>query len=312
MEILHTSVMLNEVLTHLVPCSPDALMIDCTLGEGGHSEAFLSKYPELKIIGLDRDKDILAKAGQRLVRFSDRFVGYNVWFDEFLNSYDGIAPSMILFDLGISVFHYEASQRGFSFRRNEDLDMRLDKDGDICVSDVVNTYHQEQLADIIYNYGEERYSRRIASGICEYRKSQAITKSDELANIVWKSVPAAYRHGKLHPATKTFQALRIEVNQELKRISSGVKRAVEIVRPGGRVAVISFHSLEDRPVKYIFKQFAQACICPPDIPKCECSGTPTVKLITKKPLVPTEEECRSNPPSRSAKLRVVEKLEQPL
>lgn len=309
MEILHTSVMLAEVLEHLVPLDRAGLMIDCTLGEGGHSEAFLERYPALSVIGLDRDRSILDKATQRLARFGSRFTGVNAWFDVYLSSYDGRQPVLVLFDLGISVFHYEASQRGFSFRKHEALDMRLNEDDHITVADIVNTYRQERLADIIYLYGEERYSRRIASAICTYRRQQQVQTADELAQIIWNAVPAAYRYGKLHPATRTFQALRIEVNHELDRITPAVERAIDLLVPGGRIAVISFHSLEDRPVKALFRQAAQGCTCPPEAPRCTCNGKPRIKLLTKKPLVPSDMECRDNPPSRSAKLRLAEKLE---
>ncbi len=310
MEYVHYSVLQNEVLQMLVPPEgKEALLIDCTLGEGGHSKLFLEKYPNLRVIGLDRDPQIMEKARNRLKEFGDRFTAVNTWFDEFFSTYDGQRPDLVLFDLGISVFHYEESGRGFSFRKNEELDMRLDKSASMSVEDIVNDYQEERLADVIFQYGEERYSRRIAKAICSYRMTKRITQSDELAEIIYGCVPPAYRYGRIHPATRTFQALRIEVNRELDRIEPAVRGAIEMTVPGGRVGVISFHSLEDRKVKWLFKGEADGCTCPPGVMRCTCGGKPMVKILTKKPIIPTEEEQRINPPSRSAKLRVVQRLE---
>jgi 16S rRNA (cytosine1402-N4)-methyltransferase len=309
MEYVHRSVLAQEVLTQLAPRIPHPLMIDCTLGEGGHTHAFLSAFPELRVIGLDRDPNILEKAKHRLATFGDRFTPVNTWFDEFLREYQGESPTMVLFDLGISVFHYEESARGFSFSRDEVLDMRLDPSEGISAHDIVNTYSEKTLADIIYLYGEERYSRRIAAAIVRARQEQPIDRCNELADLIRKSVPAAYRYGRIHPATRTFQAIRIAVNGEIDRIVPAVRRAVDIVKPQGRVGVISFHSLEDRPVKYLFRELAKGCTCPPEAPRCTCDGKPVIRIITRKPIVPSEQECQENPPSRSAKLRVAEKLE---
>lgn len=244
MQYVHYSVMQNEVLEHLVPAKEKALMVDCTLGEGGHTKLFLEKYPDLKVVGLDRDRDILEKAKTRLAPFGDRFEGINTWSDEFWKNYEGPKVDLVLFDLGISIFHYEESQRGFSFKRSENLDMRLDTSASIDAAYVVNRYSQEDLANVIFNYGEERYSRRIASAICEARKLKQIEKTDELAEIVYRAVPGDYRHRRIHPATKTFQALRIEVNKELNRIEPALEGAVRALNKGGRIAVITFHSLE--------------------------------------------------------------------
>ena len=291
MQYVHYSVMQNEVLSFLNPGDKEALLVDCTLGEGGHSNLFLQRYPNLKVIGLDRDCRIMEKAKNRLAPYGDRFQARNIWFDEFWKNYDGPAVDYVLFDLGISVFHYEESGRGFSFKRPEKLDMRLDVDGALDAAQVVNTYDEKSLADLIYNYGEERYSRRIAAAICSYRQTKQIEYTDELADIIWDAVPNEYRHRRIHPATKTFQALRIEINGELDRIEPALEGAVKALKPGGRIAVITFHSLEDRPVKWFFKNHENI-----------------LEILTKKPLEPTQEECDANPPSRSAKLRVVEKL----
>lgn len=285
--------MVNEVLSFLDPGEKEALMVDCTLGEGGHTSRFLEKYPNLRIVGLDRDCRIMEKARNRMAPYGDRFEARNIWFDQFWKNYDGPAVDFVLFDLGISVFHYEESGRGFSFKREEKLDMRLNIEGELDASDVVNDYDETSLADLIYNYGEERYSRRIAAAICRYRQTKRIEYTNELADIIWDAVPNEYRHRRIHPATKTFQALRIEVNGELDRIEPALEGALKALKPGGRIAVITFHSLEDRPVKWFFKNRENA-----------------LEILTKKPVEPTEEECTANPPSRSAKLRVVEKLQK--
>lgn len=291
MQYVHYSVMQNEILENLVPDRKNALMVDCTLGEGGHSNLFLSKYPDLRVIGLDRDSTIIEKAKNRLSVYGNRFTAVNTWFDDFWDKYEGEKVDLILFDLGISIFHFEESMRGFSFRKNEKLDMRLDQSSSFDASYIVNNYEEQGLADLIFTFGEERYSRRIAAAICEYRKTKKIEYSDELADIIYRAVPFEYRHLRNHPATKTFQALRIEVNGELDRIDTALENAVEALKPGGKLAVITFHSLEDRPVKWFFK-----------------NNQDKVKILTKHPIVPSEEECTANPPSRSAKLRIIEKL----
>ncbi|WP_320130525.1 16S rRNA (cytosine(1402)-N(4))-methyltransferase RsmH [uncultured Sphaerochaeta sp.] len=296
MEYVHYSVMRDEILQYLVPpIDRPAHMVDCTCGEGGHTYLFLSKYPNLQITGLDRDSGIQQKAIHRMEEFGNRFIPVNTWFDDYFKGYEGPGLDLVLFDLGISSYHFEESERGFSFRKGEELDMRLDKTAPISAEDVVNGYQEERLADVIYKYGEERYSRRIARAIVEKRKLGRITQSDELASIIYKSVPSGYRYGYLHPATRTFQALRIEVNRELDRIEPAIKGALDAMVPGGRMAVISFHSLEDRQVKWLFKGLGEG-------------DSPTIKILTKKPLVPSENENNENPPSRSAKLRIVEKL----
>ncbi len=282
--------MKNEVLSFLVPKSEDALLVDCTLGEGGHSEAFLQKYPSLRVIGIDRDRSIQEKARSRLSGFGARFQAVNAWFNDFWDSYNGEDADLVLFDLGISMFHFVESGRGFSLRNSEKLDMRLDLDAPVSAMDIVNRYDEKSLADVIYNYGEERYSRRIAAAICDMRKTGRIETTKDLADIVFRAVPKEYRYKRIHPATKTFQALRIEVNKELTRIEPALEGAMKHLKRGGRIAVITFHSLEDRIVKWFFRQ-----------------RTETLEILTKKPVIPTEEECETNSASRSAKLRVVEK-----
>lgn len=295
MTIVHYPVMHAEVLEELsLPKDRTSLMIDCTTGEGGHTKLFLDKYPLLTVIGLDRDSSIQKKAIERLKDYKDRFRPVNAWFNDYLESADSEIADAILFDLGISTFHYEESLRGFSFRRDEELDMRLDLNQTLTARTIVNEYKEDELADVIYKYGEERYSRRISRAICDYRRNKRITSSLELSNIISSSVPREYRYGRINPSTRTFQALRIEVNKELDRIGPALTEALRVVKRGGRVAVITFHSLEDRIVKWTFKD------------RADKYGD--IKILTKKPIVPSDEECEENPPSRSAKLRVVEKL----
>ena len=295
MEIDHTPVMPDEVLENLLIPSGPSVMIDCTTGEGGHSSLFLERYPSLSVIGIDRDAEIQKKAIERLSAYGDRFTPVLSWFNDYLASAESGSADAILFDLGISMFHYAESGRGFSFRGEEELDMRLDKDGDISARDIVNGYSEESLADVIYRYGEERYSRRIARAIAERRKERPFELSSDLADVIFHAVPSSYRYGRIHPATRTFQALRIEVNRELDRISPALEEAIRVLRKGGRIAVITFHSLEDRIVKWFFRDKASG-------------DNPEIRILTKKPIIPSEEEIESNPPSRSSKLRVVEKV----
>lgn len=293
MQIDHIPVMKEEVLSFLIPTSPEPVMIDCTTGEGGHSEAFLQKYPGLTLYGLDRDESIRAKAIERLSVFGDRFHSVPCWFDEYLASAPDDFADMILFDLGISVFHYVESGRGFSFRKDEKLDMRLDASQSVSAETIVNEYPEKELADLIYKYSEERFSRRIAHRICCERAKARIETSAQLAEIVSQSVPSSYRYGRIHPATRTFQALRIEVNGELDRITPALGQATRVLKAGGRMAIITFHSLEDRIVKWFLKGR-------------QADGQ--LRILTKHPVVAGEEEDRLNPPSRSAKLRVAEKV----
>ena len=314
MEIIHTSVLLNETLEWLSPESEsfadNAFMVDSTLGEGGHSFAFLNRYKNLRIIGLDADQKIQARAKERLSCFGDRMNFHLGWFNDFYANYpDNLPkPNLILFDLGISVFHYERSGRGFSFRYDEELDMRLNDSEGKSASDIVNTMREDELANLIFNYSEERYSRRIARAIVENRQLAPITNSKTLAQIIYDCVPAPYRHGGIHPATKTFQALRIAVNAELNRLPEALCSAFDVLEVGGKMGVITFHSLEDRIVKNTFRNWAKVCSCPPEQPICTCGGSPKVELLTRKPIGPTEEEVKENSPSRSAKLRVIRKL----
>lgn len=308
---MHTSVLLKECLTLLAPECEKALMIDSTLGEGGHSEAFLSQFQDIRIIGIDADPVIQLRARERLLPFGERMSFYEGWFDEFYEHYPyedaGKRPDIILFDLGISVFHYEKSERGFSFRHDEALDMRLNPAVQDSAEVLINSLKEDALANLIYMFAEERYSRRIARAIVESRKNSRIVSTRSLADIVYRAVPADYRHGGIHPATKTFQALRIAVNGELERLPRSLQAAFDVLGEGGKMGVITFHSLEDRIVKNFFRDLAKNCICPPEQPICICGGVPRAQLLTKKALSASSEEIQYNSPSRSAHLRVIRK-----
>ena len=314
MEIVHTPVLLRECLDFLSPVGEpyekNAFMIDSTLGEGGHTNAFLSKYPELKICGVDADSVIQQRAKERLSCFGDRIRFFNGWFNDFYSSYPAEMPKpdLILFDLGISVFHYEKSNRGFSFRYDETLDMRLNENGTLSAFDIVNSYSEKDLADLIFLYGEEKLSRRIASAIVEARSVSEISSSKSMAEIIYNCVPEKYRHGAIHPATRTFQALRIAANDELGHLPKALFDAFNCLNAGGKMGVITFHSLEDMIVKNFFRNLGKECVCPPEFAECRCGGKQCAEILTRKPVCPGEEEIKVNSPSRSAKLRVVRKL----
>lgn len=333
MEAIHSPVLLQEVLSYLAPSvdtrntetetekntdktelakkdRESCFLIDSTLGEGGHSFAFLKAYPQMQVLGLDADAEIQKRAKKRLEDFGSRMKFFRGWFNDFYKHYpeDLPKPDRILFDLGISIFHYELSEMGFSFNKDERLDMRLNTDEKISAYEIVNESLEEELAAILYFNADERYSRRIARAIVSEREKAAIESTIALRDIVYKAVPPAYRHGFIHPATKTFQAIRVAVNHEFDRIKQALEDAFLVLKPGGRLAVISFHSIEDRIVKQFFRDLGKSCICPSNMPICNCGGKPRAKILTKKPIEATSEEIASNAPSRSAKLRVIEKL----
>ena len=312
MEVAHYSVMKEEVVSFLKPDKPGQLLVDATTGEGGHSEWFLKNYPDMNIICLDADIDILDVAKKRLEEYENQVVFYNEWFNVFFKNYplNLERPDRIIFDLGISTYHYERAERGFSFRSNEKLDMRLDKNLEISAADIVNTYPQKELAKIIFEYGEERYSRSIAEAIVKERKIGQIEASDELAEVIWNAVPVSYRHGRIHPATRTFQALRIAVNGELARLKEALEAAVSVLKVGGKMGVITFHSLEDRIVKHYFRELSRECICPPETPICNCRGVKIAEILTRKPISPDDGEIEENHASRSSKLRVIQKVNE--
>ena len=310
MEVVHTPVLLEETVKYLAPRKAGELMIDATVGEGGHSYAFLSQFPELRVIGIDADSEILKIARERLGIFGERVQFYTGWSHDFFAEYPGEykRPDTILMDLGVSLFHYEKSRRGFSFRYDETLDMRIDPSSGISAAELIERLSENDLADLIYANGEERYSRRIARAIGYAKARGAVNSSAVLAEIVEQAVPPKYRHGQIHPATRTFQALRIAVNGELSRLAGLLEAAFRVLEPGGRMGIISFHSLEDRIVKNFFREKNKDCMCPPEESICKCGGQRMVTILTRKGVSPGEEEVRKNPPSRSARFRAAEKV----
>jgi len=310
MEVVHTPVLLEETVKYLAPRKVGELMIDANVGEGGHSYAFLNQFPELKILCVDADSEILKVASHRMECFGERVQFYNGWSHDFFAEYPGNykRPDTILFDLGVSLYHYEKSGRGFSFRYDEKLDMRIDNSSGFSAAQLIEQLSEKDLADLIYANGEERYSRRIARAIMEAKHNAMLTSSTVLAELIERSVPPAYRHGSIHPATRTFQALRIAVNGELSRLLDLLEAAFRILEPGGRMGVISFHSLEDRIVKNFFREKNRDCICPQEAPICKCGGQRELTILTKKGISAGEEEIRRNPPSRSARFRAAEKI----
>lgn len=310
MDFIHTPVLLEQTIHYLAPRKERDLMVDATLGEGGHSLAFLSRFPDLKLIGIDADPEIQKSARRRLADFGGRVCFFSGWAQDFFAAYPGELkrPDTILIDLGISLFHYEKSGRGFSFRKNEALDMRLDTSTGSTAADLVARLPEKELADLLYNNADERYSRRIARLIVERRNQGNIGTTDALAEVVEQAVPPSARNGSIHPATRVFQALRVAVNGELSRLPNLLEGALRVLEPGGRLGIISFNSLEDRIVKNFFREQNKNCICPPDTPICKCEGRRNVTILTRKGVVAGDEELRRNPPSRSARLRVVEKV----
>ena len=313
---VHVPVLLEAVLELLAPPEGEACLVDATLGEGGHAEAFLSRFPRLRLVGVDKDAEILGKAAARLAPFGARVRLVRSGFADFFERELGpLRPERILMDLGVSMFHFEESGRGFSFRTEEPLDMRLDAGAGRTVAELLQATQEQELARLLEDYGEEPRARRIAAAIVRHRDREGpITRSGQLARIVAGALPPEARRGRgasprgrTHPATRTFQALRIAVNDELGELERALPAALRGLSAGGRMGVIAFHSLEDRLVKRFFRERARACTCPPEWPICQCGGKSELALLTRKPVSAGEEERRANPASRSAKLRVVEK-----
>jgi 16S rRNA (cytosine1402-N4)-methyltransferase len=279
------------------------------MGTAGHSEKFLSLYSDLAVVGVDADPVIQEYARERLAKFGERVRFYRGWSQDFFASYPaGLKrPNTVLADLGISLFHYAKSGRGFGFSGDEALDMRIDTGRGVSAAEIL-AMPEREIADILYKNAEERYSRRIARAIVQERRRGGAATNTSLAELVWRAVPVSYRHGPVHPATKTFMALRIEVNGELSGLPALLESALEALEPGGRLGVISFHSLEDRIVKNFFKLKSRDCVCPPSAPTCSCGGRRVVNILTPKGVTAGADEIKRNPPSRSARLRVVEKV----
>ena len=307
----HIPVLLNETLEFLAP-ERGGIFVDGTLGGGGHAEAVLTRLPQTgRLIGIDRDWEAVHAAGDRLSSFGDRFTALHGNFFEMKTLLSGIGVSEvngILLDLGVSSHQLDTQERGFSYKTDAPLDMRMDQGARLSAKDIVNTYAESELARIFFAYGEERFSRRIAEKICRAREQYPIEITLQLAQIVREAIPGKYRNEPQHPARRTFQALRIEVNSELAGLDQAVEQACDLLQKGGRLCIITFHSLEDRIVKQAFRRFENPCTCPPSAPICICGKTPKAKILTKKPLTASAEEEAQNSRSTSAKLRCIEKI----
>lgn len=307
----HRSVLLDECIESL-NIKPDGIYVDGTAGGGGHSLEIVKRLTNGgRLIAIDRDDAAIAAATERLSEYLDRvtFVRNNfssaadVCRELGIEKIDGI-----LLDLGVSSYQLDTAERGFSHNNDAPLDMRMDRRGDLDAYTVVNTYSFEELKRVIWEYGEERFAPKIASMIVKRREIKPIESTGELVDVIKSAIPAAAREGGHHPAKRTFQAIRIEVNGELDAIAPAIKNAKNIMAGGGRIVIITFHSLEDRIVKQTYADMASGCACPKNLPICVCGKKPEVKVLTKKPILPSERELEENPRSRSAKLRVCEKL----
>jgi 16S rRNA (cytosine1402-N4)-methyltransferase len=282
------------------------------MGEGGFSYTMLSRYPDLSVVGVDADPVVQAVARERLAEFGSRVRFYTGWAQDFFADYpvDLGHPHTVLADLGVSLFHYKKSGRGFGFSVDEPLDMRLDTSSGFSAAELLMRMSEKNIADILYKNAGERYSRRIAQAIVRERQQGGVSTAAALSELIQRAVPAAYRHGPIHPATRTFMALRIEVNRELARLPELLEGALDVLSPGGRLGVISFHSAEDRIVKDFFRKKSKNCTCPPQAPVCVCGGRRKVNILTRKGVTAGEAEVKRNPPSRSARLRVAEKIKE--
>ncbi|WP_052330210.1 16S rRNA (cytosine(1402)-N(4))-methyltransferase RsmH [Thermicanus aegyptius] len=306
----HRTVLLQEAVEAL-QIKENGIYVDGTLGGGGHSEAILSRLKNGLLIGIDQDDRAIAAAGERLHPGKNRLLLVRdnfVHMDAILNQQGIEKVDGFLFDLGVSSPQLDEEERGFRYQEEAPLDMRMDRRQSLTAYEVVNEWPEGELTRIIREYGEERFARSIARRIVERRKTAPIATTGELVEVIKEAIPAPARRTGPHPAKRTFQAIRIAVNRELEVLGKALHLAIERLKPGGRIAVISFHSLEDRIVKETFQEYAAGCTCPPDFPVCVCGKEPIVKIITRKPILPSEEEIETNPRARSAKLRVAEKV----
>ena len=306
----HISVLLEECLEGL-DIKADGIYVDGTLGGAGHSSRIVQRLTTGRLIGIDRDPVALEASGKRLEPYQDRVTLVHSNFCEMKQVMEDLGiPGVdgILLDLGVSSPQLDDGQRGFSYMADAPLDMRMNNRDSLSAYEVVNTWSQDELKRILFDYGEERYAPRIASAICRRREESAIETTFELVDVIRSAMPPQALREKQHPAKRSFQAIRIAVNDELGSVEKAMRDAIPLLNPGGRLAVITFHSLEDRIVKNAMAEAAKGCTCPPNFPVCECGKKPIVKLISRKPIVATEAELEANPRSRSAKLRVCEKL----
>ncbi len=309
-EFHHVSVLLEECIQGLA-IKPDGIYVDGTLGGAGHSSRIAAKLTTGRLIGIDRDNVALEAAAERLRPFEDRVTLVHANFcdmDQALQELGIDKVDGILLDLGVSSPQLDDGQRGFSYMTDAPLDMRMNGEDTRDARQIVNTWSYEELKRILYDYGEERFAPRIAAAICRRREQAPIETTLELVDVIKSAMPASALREKQHPAKRSFQAIRIAVNDELGAVETVMKKAVPLLNPGGRLAVITFHSLEDRIVKNAMAEAAKGCTCPPSFPVCVCGKKPQVRIVTRKPIISGEEELERNPRARSAKLRICEKL----
>ena len=310
MEFSHTSVLLNETISNL-KIKPDGTYVDGTLGGAGHASCVCQRLSAMgRFIGIDQDEAAIAAAGKRVAPFGDQVTiirsNYCNMIQELENR--GIfGVDGILLDLGVSSYQLDNAERGFTYREDVPLDMRMDQRAALSAYDVVNSYSEEELFRILHEYGEERFAGRIAKNICKDRMNAPIRTTGELIDIIRRSIPAKIRATGGHPAKRTFQAIRIEVNQELTVLEESLDGMIDLLNDDGRLCVITFHSLEDRIVKNIFRKNEHPCTCPPEFPVCVCGKKSKGTVVTRKPILPSDEEMTANPRSKSAKLRVFER-----
>ena len=310
MEFAHKSVLLNECIEALA-IKPEGIYLDGTLGGAGHSFEIVKRLTTGRLIGVDRDQTALDAAAKRLAPYMDHVTMVHSNFcelDKILNDLDIDAVDGMLFDLGVSSPQLDDAQRGFSYMADAPLDMRMNREDSLTAFDIVNTWPKEELRRILYDYGEERYAPQISAGIQRAREKAPIETTLALVEVIKSAMPPQALREKQHPAKRSFQAIRIAVNDELNSVSKLMRAAFCRLKPGGRLAVITFHSLEDRIVKSEMLQAARGCTCPPEFPVCVCGKKPIVQIITRKPILSGETELEENPRARSAKLRVAEKL----
>ena len=309
MEFKHYSVLLKESVDYL-EVKPDGIYVDATLGGGGHSYEILSRGAK-RVIGIDQDSEAIDAATKRLCEFRDKVVTVNRNFSEIKSILDELGIEKIdgaVMDLGVSSYQLDNAERGFSYMHDAPLDMRMNRNTPKSAYDVVNTYSEQELMRIFYEYGEEKWSSRIAKFIVEKRKEKEILTTYELSDIIKAAIPKAARMDGGHPAKRIFQAIRIEVNGELEILKQAICDFTDVLKPGGVLSIITFHSLEDRIVKKTFVELAKGCTCPKSFPVCVCNKTPEIKILTSKPILPSERELDENSRSKSAKLRVAVKL----
>lgn len=310
LEFNHISVLLNECIENL-NIKPEGIYVDGTLGGAGHSYEIAKRLSKNgKLIGIDRDTDALKVAKEKLKEFPNvEYVHGN--HDDIKSILENLKIDKvdgILLDLGMSSYQIDEKTRGFSYMIDSKLDMRMDTTQDLDATEIVNNYKEEELARILYEYGEEKFSRQIARNICEYRKNKKIETTKQLVEIIERSIPSFAKNGTGHPAKKTFQAIRIEVNNEIEPLYNTVINCINVLKPEGRLCIITFHSLEDRAVKMAYSDALGKCTCPKELPYCVCNKQVLGKIVTKKPILPTEVEIEHNSRSKSAKLRVFERI----